>query len=95
MINALLAIPEKHTSLLGMVLWLGFRQTEIEYTKAGRFAGESKWTLRKKLKLFTDSLLSFSPVPCRPSGMMAGGLALATASLLVLLLGRADSAGGT
>jgi dolichol-phosphate mannosyltransferase len=86
-IDALLAIPEKHTSLLGMVLWLGFRQTEIEYTKRARFAGVSKWTLRKKLKLFTDSLLSFSPVPMQAVGLLAASLWVASLALLALLLG--------
>src|SRR5205814_5112472 len=88
-IDALATIPEKHTSLLGMVLWLGFRQTEIEYTKRARFAGVSKWTLRKKLKLFTDSLLSFSPVPVQMIGMMTAALALLTMGLLIGLLGGA------
>lgn len=82
-INALGAVPEKHTSLLGMVLWLGFRQTQIEYTKQARFAGSSKWTLAKKVKLFTDSLLSFSTVPVRLVGQLAGLLILLTASSLL------------
>src|SRR5262249_10839684 len=85
-VQELRSIPEKHTSLLGMVLWLGFRQTEIEYTKRARFAGKSKWTLRKKLKLFTDSLLSFSPVPIQVVTLLAGLLLAAAGMGLALLL---------
>ncbi len=58
-------ISEKHTSFLAMILWMGFRQKTIEYVKARRHAGRSKWTLSKKLKLFIDSLVSFSYLPIR------------------------------
>lgn len=88
-IQALRVVPEKHTSLLGMVLWLGFRQTQIEYTKQARFAGSSKWTLAKKVKLFTDSLLSFSTVPVRLVGQLAGLLSILT---VVIMLGLTAAA---
>jgi len=57
--------PEKHTSLLALIQWMGFAQDQIPYTKAPRHAGRSKWTLRKKLKLSIDSFVSFSYVPIR------------------------------
>ena len=65
MIDAYNAIPEKHTSFLAMVLWLGFRQTSVEYVKQARHAGKSKWTFAKKIKLFIDSIVSFSFAPIR------------------------------
>ena len=34
-----------------MILWIGFRQTTIEYVKQARFSGKSKWNFSKKLKL--------------------------------------------
>ncbi len=64
-IDAYNAIPEKHTSFLAMILWLGFRQTSVRYVKQARHAGQSKWTLAKKLKLFADSIVSFSYAPIR------------------------------
>ena len=64
-IDAYNAIPEKNSSLLAMVLWMGFQQTSIEYVKRPRHAGHSKWTLAKKLKLLVDSIVSFSYVPIR------------------------------
>jgi dolichol-phosphate mannosyltransferase len=64
-IDAYNAIPEKHSSLLAMVLWMGYRQTSIEYVKQARHSGKSKWTFSKKLKLFVDSVVSFSYVPIR------------------------------
>jgi dolichol-phosphate mannosyltransferase len=64
-IDAYNTIPEKHTSLLAMVLWMGFRQTEISYVKQPRHSGKSKWSFSKKVKLFVDSVISFSYVPIR------------------------------
>jgi polyisoprenyl-phosphate glycosyltransferase len=57
--------PEKHTSLLALIQWMGFRQEHITYAKAERHSGRSKWTLRKKLKLSVDSFVSFSYFPIR------------------------------
>jgi polyisoprenyl-phosphate glycosyltransferase len=57
--------PEKHTSLLSLIQWMGFDQAEITYTKAARLSGRSKWTFRKKLKLAIDSFVSFSYFPLR------------------------------
>ncbi len=59
------AAPEKHTSLLSLIQWMGFDQAEITYPKAARLSGRSKWTLRKKLKLAVDSFVSFSYFPLR------------------------------
>ena len=57
--------PEKNTSIYMFIAWLGFSQTNIEYTKEKRHSGKSKWGLSKRLKLFFDSLISFSYVPLR------------------------------
>ncbi len=64
-IDAYNAVPEKNTSFLAIILWLGFRQTSIAYIKQARHSGRSKWNLTKKLKLFVDSVVSFSYAPIR------------------------------
>ena len=64
-VEALRTAPEKHTSLLALIQWLGFDQDDITYTKEARLSGRSKWTLRKKLKLALDSFVSFSYAPIR------------------------------
>ncbi len=88
-IDAYNGISEKHTSFLAMILWMGFRQTSIEYVKQARHAGKSKWTLGKKIKLFIDSIVSFSYVPIRLMSLlgllMAGGGFLYA---LVVVIGR-------
>lgn len=88
-IDAYNAIPEKHTSFLAMILWMGFRQTSIEYVKQARHGGTSKWTLSKKLKLALDSIVSFSYAPIRL--MSALGVTMALAGFLyaaVVIVGR-------
>jgi glycosyltransferase involved in cell wall biosynthesis len=64
-IDAYCSIGEKNTSIMAMLLWLGFKQTSFDYVKQARQGGRSGWTLAKKIKLFVDSLVSFSYLPIR------------------------------
>jgi len=64
-IEAFKQSPEKNTSVYMLIAWLGFSQTSIEYTKEARHFGKSKWGFSKRLKLFFDSLISFSYGPLR------------------------------
>jgi dolichol-phosphate mannosyltransferase len=75
-INAYNAAPEKNTSFLALIHWMGFRQTTIQYVKQARTAGTSKWTLSKKLKLAVDSVVSFSFAPIRLMSLLGGIMAL-------------------
>lgn len=56
---------EKNTSILGLIMWLGYKQEMIPYTRKQRLKGASHWTLAKKLKLFTDTFVAFSYFPIR------------------------------
>ncbi len=78
------AITEKNTSILAMILWMGFRQSFVPYIKQARHGGKSKWTLGKKLKLFVDSLTSFSYVPIRAMSFV--GFSMVMAGFLYALL---------
>jgi polyisoprenyl-phosphate glycosyltransferase len=64
-LDALLAMPEKHRFLRGMVGWVGFRTAEVHYDRAARVAGQTKYPLRKMLKLAADAVVSSSTVPLR------------------------------
>jgi polyisoprenyl-phosphate glycosyltransferase len=64
-VNALTQHREANLSLFGILAWLGFRQGSVSYTKEERKRGRSGWTLKKKLKLFVDSVTAFSYVPIR------------------------------
>lgn len=58
-------IREKNTNIMSLVFWLGFRPVLIPYVRRARRAGKSRWTLRKKIKLFIDTFVSFSYFPIR------------------------------
>ena len=78
-VDAFLAMPERDRFVRGMVAWTGFRQEPVHYTRATRAAGETKYPLRKMLRLAADSVFSFSLVPLRLAvwlGFLAAALAL-------------------
>ena len=74
-LDALRAAPERHTSLLALVQWMGFEQASIVYAKEARTAGVSKWTFSKRLKLAVDSFVSFSYLPIRAMSVTGVGFA--------------------
>jgi dolichol-phosphate mannosyltransferase len=64
-VDAVVSMGEKNTSIFGLILWSGFDQAVVSYKKGVRTRGASKWTLAKKIKLFIDTFVSFSYVPLR------------------------------
>jgi len=64
-VDTINAMPERNRFVRGLRAWSGFRQTGIAYERAARFAGASKYSLAKLVKLATDGLFSFSTVPLR------------------------------
>ena len=78
-VDSLKAMPERDRFVRGMVSWVGFKQTAIPYRRAERFAGYSKYPLRKMLRFATDGILSFSTKPLQMSiglGMLAAFIAI-------------------
>ena len=66
-VDTLSAMPERDRFVRGMVSWVGFKQIALPYKRAERFAGESKYPLRKMLRFATDGILSFSTKPLQLS----------------------------
>ncbi|MCT8332250.1 glycosyltransferase family 2 protein [Leptospira sp. 85282-16] len=64
-LNALNGLRENHRFLRGMNAWIGFPQTPVFYKRDPRVAGETKYPLRKMLKLAMNAAVSFSPLPLR------------------------------
>jgi len=62
-VNALKTMKEKHRFMRGMSVWVGFRQTGVKYVRAERYAGETKYPLKKMLKFAMDGITSFSYLP--------------------------------
>ncbi|SRR6266545_155777 len=59
------ALREQHRFVRGMVAWVGFKQTAVSYERPARFAGETKFPLKKMLRFAIDGITSFSSVPLR------------------------------
>jgi len=62
-LQALLAMRERNRYLRGMTVWIGFTQTAVPYKRDARYAGETKYTLKKMIKFALDAVSSFSHVP--------------------------------
>jgi len=63
--KALMSYPERNIFIRGLVRTLGFKETEIAFDVKERFAGESKYTMRKMLSFAIDGITSFSVQPLR------------------------------
>ncbi len=86
-LDVLNAMPERHRFVRGMVSWIGFRQEPYLYDRQRRFAGKTKYPLRKMLALATDAITSFSTKPLRLAGFMGLLTALLGVALLLYVLG--------
>lgn len=64
-VDALLAMPERDRFLRGMVAWTGFQQEYVRYPRASRFAGVTKYPVKKLVHLAVDGIMSFSLIPLR------------------------------
>src|SRR5690242_1609167 len=66
-LDLLLAMPERHRFIRGMVAWIGGRQVPIVYDRKPRAAGESKYPLGKMIRFAADAITAFSVVPLMAS----------------------------
>lgn len=64
-IELLKLMDEKNSSLTLQVLWTGFRAEKVYFHRRNREIGESRWTMRKKIKLVIDSMISFTSLPMK------------------------------
>ncbi|MCY7485300.1 glycosyltransferase family 2 protein [Paenibacillus alvei] len=64
-VEVLNAMDEKNRFIRGMVSWLGFKQIPIEFDRKERFAGETKYPLKKMIKFALDGIISFSTKPLK------------------------------
>ena len=78
-VDVLSAMPEKDRFIRGMVAWVGFKQYALPYKRLERFAGTSKYPLRKMLRFALDGIFSFSTKPLQMAvgfGFLSAGLSL-------------------
>ncbi|NPA06615.1 MAG: glycosyltransferase family 2 protein [Chloroflexi bacterium] len=78
---------ERHRFIRGMAAWVGFRQIGVPYRRAPRYAGETKYPLRKMIKFALDAITSFSYFPLQLAtylGFISAGLSILAIPLVAI-----------
>ncbi len=86
-VDVLRQMKERHRFLRGMAAWVGFRQIGVPYVRAPRYAGETKYPLRKMLKFAWDAITSFSYAPLQMAtylGFLSAGMAILAIPVVVM-----------
>lgn len=82
--DAMKCLPERSRYVRGLVSWVGFKQTSVEYHREKRFAGETKYPFKKMLKLAGDGIFSFSYKPLKLATFM--GMLVSALSFIYLII---------
>lgn len=80
------SLKEKHRFVRGMVTWVGFKQFALYYDREARFAGETKYPLRKMIRFALDAITSFSIFPLRFATWLGVGAGLVAAFAAAFVL---------
>jgi glycosyltransferase involved in cell wall biosynthesis len=83
----LLKLDEAHSSLVGLLFWVGYRREEIPYERVARTSGESGWTLHKRVRYLLDSVFAFTDIPISLLSTVGllGGLLTTLAAVIVFV----------
>ncbi len=81
-VDALLTMPESNRFIRGMVSWVGFKQTYVEYVRHPRENGETKYPLKKMIHFAMDAIIGFSSKPLR----MITGLGILSIFIAIAIL---------
>ncbi len=87
-VNVLNKMREHHRFLRGMSAWVGFRQTGVEYRRAARYAGETKYPFKKMLRLALTAITGFSYFPLQMAtylGFISAGIAILGIPVVIVL----------
>ena len=69
-VDTVRSMPERERYIRGIVSWVGFKQTSLPYKRAKRFAGETKYPLKKMLSFALTGILSFSIKPLKAATLL-------------------------
>ena len=81
------SMREKHRFLRGMSVWVGFRQIGVNYKRAARFAGSTKYPFKKMFRLALNAITSFSYFPLQVAtyiGFISAGLSLIAIPVVII-----------
>jgi len=94
----LVSLSERNSTLVGLLLWLGFRRIDVPYVRRPRRHGRSAWSFGRKFRYLLDSTFAFSDLPLRMlwlSGILGVTLSILLGSIVVVarLAGNIDVPG--
>ena len=87
-VDVLKRMPERHRFPRGMSAWVGFRQIGVDYNRAARYGGVTKYPFSKMLKLALNAITSFSYFPLQVAtffGFFSAGLAILAIPVVIYL----------
>jgi dolichol-phosphate mannosyltransferase len=84
--DVLRGLKEKNRFVRGLISWIGFRQTSVEYVREERFAGETKYPLKKMISFALDGITSFSYKPLKIATYLGFLLSLSSFAYLLIVL---------
>lgn len=84
--DVLRSLKEKNRFVRGLISWIGFRQTSVEYVREERFAGETKYPLKKMIGFALDAITSFSYKPLKIATYLGFFLSLGSFVYLLIIL---------
>lgn len=84
--DVLRGLKEKNRFVRGLVSWVGFKQTSVEYVREERWAGETKYPLRKMIRFALDAITSFSHKPLKIATYLGFGVSLLSFLYLLVVL---------
>ena len=87
-VDVMNSMRERHRFLRGMSAWIGYKQVGVEYKRAARFAGETKYPFKKMLKLALNAVTGFSYFPLQVAsyfGFASAGLAIIAIPVVAIL----------
>jgi glycosyltransferase involved in cell wall biosynthesis len=85
-VDAIRQMPERHRFLRGMVSWVGFNQTGVTYQRHTRYAGTTKFTLKKMLQFALDGITSFSYLPLQLASYLGFTMAALSGVAIVVVI---------
>lgn len=85
-VEAFRTVTERERMFRGIMDWLGFRRTYVEFTADARYGGEVSYTYAKLIQLAINSILSFSLWPLRLTGYLGLAITLLSGALLFWML---------
>lgn len=85
-VNVMNSMRERQRFLRGMSAWVGFKQVGVPYKRAARYAGSTKYPLKKMIKLALTAITSFSYFPLQLATWFGAGLSAISLALLIVVI---------